>query len=129
MPNLEKFFLKLSEKISRIVGSPVWFFFSVMLILIWLPTGFFFNFDEIWHLLINTLTTIFTFLMMSLLHASQSRWEKEIEKIQLKQERTLKLLEKDTRKMSEVIKTKVNNTEEIKDEVAVNSDYKITSLF
>lgn len=89
-------FEHLSVKMSEIVGSPYWFFGSLVIVLVWFPLGFFIGFGEIWHLLINTLTTILTFLMMSLLHSSQNKWERQMEAIQKRQDRTLKILEAET---------------------------------
>ena len=107
------FFKRFSDRVSGIVGSPYWFFFSVVVILVWLPSGVFFEFNEIWHLIINTFTTIFTFLMMSLLHSSQNEWEQKMEKLQKQQERTLKLLEKRTNEIK-------SNLEGNEDKVLIN---------
>ncbi len=90
-----KKFNEWSKSIDRIVGSPYWFVFSVILILIWLPSGIFFGFNEIWHLIINTTTTILTFLMMSLLHASQSEWEKKMDRIQDREKEILRAISKE----------------------------------
>ena len=90
-----KKFTNWSESIDKIVGSPYWFVFSVILILIWLPSGIFFGFNEIWHLIINTTTTILTFLMMSLLHASQSEWEKKMDRIQDREKEILRAISKE----------------------------------
>ena len=94
--NLTKTFAKRFEKaagkISSIVGSPYWFFFSVLMVIVWFPTGFFLGWNEIWHLYINTSTTILTFLMMSLLHASQGKWERKMERDQEKEKAALKKL-------------------------------------
>ena len=90
-----KKFNEWSKSIDRIVGSPYWFVFSVILILIWLPSGIFFGFNEIWHLIINTTTTILTFLMMSLLHASQSEWEKKMDRIQDREKEILRAMSKE----------------------------------
>jgi len=99
MKNIEKRFDRWASKVSKVVGSPYWLFFSIALVIIWLPSGFFIGFNEVWHLLINTTTTILTFIMMALLHASQSTWENKMEKMQIDQERILKLLEKETERI------------------------------
>ena len=90
-----KKFNEWSKSIDRIVGSPYWFVFPAILILIWLPSGIFFGFNEIWHLIINTTTTILTFLMMSLLHASQSEWEKKMDRIQDREKEILRAISKE----------------------------------
>lgn len=107
--SLDKYesFDQTAAKVSRMIGSPLWFFFSVMLVVVWFFSGFFIGFEETWQLLINTATTIMTFLMMSLLHSSQSRWERDIEEIQVHQDKILKSLERKTTE----IKSNLVNTE------------------
>ena len=89
---IQKKFQTIADRVSKIVGSPVWFIFSIFMVLVWIPSGFLLGWGEMWHLLINTSTTILTFLMMSLLHSSQSRWESKIEKLQYKQDSDLKAI-------------------------------------
>ena len=90
---LFKKFRRFADSINRIVGSPYWFIFSILIVLIWFPSGYFLGWGEIWHLMINTTTTILTFLMMSLLHASQSKWEEKMERLQKKEDKELKTIE------------------------------------
>ena len=93
----QKKFSHIAKKASALVGSPYWFFFSVTLVVVWFPTGFWLGWGEIWHLMINSTTTILTFLMMSLLHASQSKWEKRMEEMQVFSQKELKkILENET---------------------------------
>ncbi len=89
-------FTYFANLVSKLVGSPIWFATSLSLVVIWIISGPLLNYSDSWQLVINTVTTILTFLMMSLLHSSQSKWEREIEKIQKHQERTLRILEKET---------------------------------
>jgi len=98
-----KQFDKLAHKMSEVVGSPYWFFFSIVLILVWLPTGFFLGFGEIWHLLINTTTTILTFLMMSLLHSSQKNWETRMENRQKREGTALNTLKQEAKQITKNI--------------------------
>lgn len=106
MPNpkkpskLTKKFENFAEKVNDIVGSPYWFVFSVLLIIIWFPTGFFLGWGEIWHLMINSTTTILTFLMMSLLHSSQSKWEQRMEKMQQRESTELKSIGKTAKQIA-----------------------------
>ncbi len=109
---LVKKFRKFSESTNKIVGSPYWFIFSLLLILVWLPSGVFFGWGEIWHLLINTTTTILTFLMMSLLHSSQSKWEERMDRLQEKELKVLReemSLQKKMQKENEEEKEAVNS--------------------
>lgn len=100
-PNkLEKKFKWIAEKTNNIVGSPYWFVFSLVLVIVWLPSGFLLGFNEIWHLIINTTTTILTFLMISLLHSSQTKWEDKIDKLLNKEVTQIKEIKKETKKIA-----------------------------
>src|SRR5438067_8717307 len=57
---------------SNMVSRAPFFAFCVVLILVWAPTVSFLKFDT-WQLIINTATTIITFLMVALLQNSQTR--------------------------------------------------------
>jgi low affinity Fe/Cu permease len=74
-------FRYLAEVASRSMGSSYVFIFAVVLIIVWAVSGFHFRFDETWQLLINTGTTIGTFLMVILVQNTQTR---EYRAIQLK---------------------------------------------
>lgn len=71
-------FRKISSFISRIAGLPWVFFGAVALILVWLITGPLFGFSDTWQLIINTGTTIITFLMVFLIQNTQNRETKAI---------------------------------------------------
>lgn len=71
-------FAKMS---SRFCGRPRVFTFAVVLILAWLVTGPLFGFSDTWQLVINTSTTIVTFLMVFLIQNTQNR---DTEAIQIK---------------------------------------------
>jgi len=66
-------FRKLSTQTSHIVGSPITFMVAISLIALWLATGPFFQFSNTWQLIINTTTTIITFLMVFLIQNTQNR--------------------------------------------------------
>jgi low affinity Fe/Cu permease len=65
-------FDRFAERASRLVSQAPFFAACVLLVLIWAPTILFLNFDA-WQLLINTATTIVTFLLVALLQNSQTR--------------------------------------------------------
>ena len=54
-------------------GRPCTFVTSVLIVLIWATTGPLFNYSDTWQLVINTGTTIITFLMVFLIQATQNR--------------------------------------------------------
>lgn len=59
---------------AAMVASRAWFFaFCVLLVLVWLPSFFVLHNIDTWQLIINTLTTIVTFLLVALLQNSQTR--------------------------------------------------------
>src|SRR3954454_21378211 len=67
-----EFFDRFAGHASTIASRAPFFAACVLLILVWAPTVTFLKFDT-WQLLINTATTIVTFLMVALLQNSQSR--------------------------------------------------------
>jgi low affinity Fe/Cu permease len=58
---------------ARYAGHPLAFLTAVLLVLIWALTGPLFNFSDTWQLVINTSTTIVTFLMVFLIQHTQNR--------------------------------------------------------
>ncbi len=70
---MNKFFADISSEIAQQTGKPVTFIISVLAIAIWATTGPLFHYSDTWQLVINTGTTIVTFLMVFLIQASQNR--------------------------------------------------------
>jgi low affinity Fe/Cu permease len=79
--NYNKVFDKIATKATRATGSPVTFVIAFLLIIVWLISGPIFDFSDTWQLIINTSTTIVTFLMVFLIQQSQN---KDTTAIQLK---------------------------------------------
>ena len=71
-------FRKLAHRTSEAAGSPWAFIAAVSIILIWALTGPVFHFSDTWQLVINTSTTILTFLMVFLIQNTQNRDAKAI---------------------------------------------------
>lgn len=67
------FFHKLANLTSRTIGSPPAFIVAILVILIWMITGPIFKFSDTWQLVINTGTTIVTFLIVFLIQNTQNR--------------------------------------------------------
>jgi low affinity Fe/Cu permease len=63
----------LAKGIAWVVGRPTTFFLSIGLIVVWAITGPLFGFNDTWQLVINTGTTIITFLMVFLIQNTQNR--------------------------------------------------------
>ncbi|WP_422857444.1 low affinity iron permease family protein [Bradyrhizobium japonicum] len=66
-------FARLAVATSRISGRPTTFLLAVAVVLVWAITGPLFGFSDAWQLVINTGTTIVTFLMVFLIQATQNR--------------------------------------------------------
>ncbi len=71
--NLSRIFRKVAQKSGKIVGSPWSFVIACLFVLGWLFTGPLFHFSTTWQLVINTTTTIVTFIMVFLLQNTQNR--------------------------------------------------------
>ena len=70
---MRKFFNWFATKTSSAAGQPLTFVIAVTVILVWAVTGPIFRFSDTWQLIINTGTTIVTFLMVFLIQNSQNR--------------------------------------------------------
>ena len=77
--NSKGWFTRFSQTTSVWTGSPVAFFLALMVIVVWVVTGPIFKFSDTWQLVINTGTTIVTFLMVFLIQSSQNRDSKLIQ--------------------------------------------------
>jgi low affinity Fe/Cu permease len=66
-------FRKIAHKTSEVVGTPYAFVLAVVMILAWAVVGPRFGFSDTWQLVINTGTTILTFLMVFLIQNTQNR--------------------------------------------------------
>jgi low affinity Fe/Cu permease len=71
-------FRRFSERVAALVGSSWSFLAAALLILLWAVSGPLFNFSNTWQLVINTGTTIVTFLMVFLIQNTQNRDSKAI---------------------------------------------------
>ncbi len=76
---MKKFFRKISTHTSLLVGGPYSFSLAVLIIVVWWFTGPVFDFSDTWQLMINTGTTIVTFLMVFLIQNTQNRDTKAIQ--------------------------------------------------
>ena len=75
---MKEMFRKFSQQVSQLVGSSWAFILSVLVILVWAISGPMFRFSDTWQLVINTGTTIITFLMVFLIQNTQNRDAKAI---------------------------------------------------
>jgi low affinity Fe/Cu permease len=70
---LSIFFQKMSNKVTKATGSPTAFILALAVIIIWAITGPIFGYSDTWQLVINTGTTIITFLMVFIIQQSQNK--------------------------------------------------------
>ena len=68
-----KLYNKFSSKVTRAAGRPVTLIIAFLVILIWALTGPLFGYSDTWQLVINTGTTIITFLMVFIIQQSQNK--------------------------------------------------------
>ena len=66
-------FSKFSNGVAHATGKPITFALAVLIILVWAVTGPIFHYSDTWQLIINTGTTIVTFLMVFLIQNTQNR--------------------------------------------------------
>ena len=71
--SVSKRFSDLAEAVAHASGRPLTFILCVAVVIVWAVTGPFFGFSDTWQLIINTGTTIVTFLMVFLIQNTQNR--------------------------------------------------------
>ncbi len=70
---MDRFFTRIATAVSAAVGQPWAFIVATLAIVLWALTGPLFGFSDTWQLVVNTSTTIITFLMVFVIQNSQNR--------------------------------------------------------
>ena len=70
---VSRWFGDVANRVARSAGRPSAFVLAVLVIVVWGVTGPFFRYSDTWQLIINTGTTVITFLMVFLIQNSQNR--------------------------------------------------------
>jgi low affinity Fe/Cu permease len=73
MGSLSRAFAHFANATSKVTGRPLTFIVCLMLVAVWAISGPAFGFSDTWQLVINTSTTIITFLMVFLIQNTQNR--------------------------------------------------------
>ena len=71
--SMSKTFGDIAESVAHATGRPLTFAVCVLVVLVWAVSGPFFHFSDTWQLIINTGTTVVTFLMVFLIQNTQNR--------------------------------------------------------
>ena len=86
-PEMRLLFRRLASRTADLSGSYVAFLTGFSIVLVWLISGPYFHYSDTWQLVINTSTTIITFLMVFLIQSTQNR---DTRAIQLKLDELLR---------------------------------------
>lgn len=70
---MEKLFTKIANWVAHKTGLPLTFAVCCLIVVVWAVSGPFFGFSDTWQLVINTGTTVITFLMVFLIQNTQNR--------------------------------------------------------
>lgn len=70
---LDRLFTLIAGRVAAFAGQPVSFIIALSVIALWGLTGSLFDYSDTWQLVVNTATTIITFLMVFLIQNSQNR--------------------------------------------------------
>lgn len=70
---MDRLFTKIAAKLATAVGQPLAFALALLAIVLWAVSGPLFGFSDTWQLVVNTSTTIITFLMVFLIQNAQNR--------------------------------------------------------
>jgi low affinity Fe/Cu permease len=96
---LSRWFNVVSTRVTRLTGKPVTSIIAFLLVIVWALTGPLFDYSDTWQLVINTSTTIITFLMVFIIQQSQN---KDTMAIQLKLNELIACNEKASNRLIEI---------------------------
>ena len=71
--SVDQLFTRIASWSATMMGQPLAFIISTALVIVWAVSGPFFDYSDTWQLVINTLTTVLTFLAVFLIQNSQNR--------------------------------------------------------
>lgn len=107
-----RWFTRLTKWTARAAGRPLAFTIAVGVLLTWAVTGPIFRFSDTWQLVINTGTTIVTFLMVFLIQSTQNR---DGEAIQVKLDEIIRALDSANNELLDLEEMEEAELDQIKD--------------
>lgn len=108
----ENFFERFAKKVSSLAGSPYTFIAASSLIIVWALCGPLFGYSDTWQLLVNTSTTIITFLMVFIIQNTQN---KDTTALQLKLDELIRTQPKTDKSLLDLEELSETELEKIRD--------------
>ncbi|HEY8903981.1 MAG TPA: low affinity iron permease family protein [Chthoniobacterales bacterium] len=107
----KSWFTRFAKRVSLLAGKPATFALAVMIVVVWGFTGPIFHYSDTWQLVINTGTTIVTFLMVFLIQNTQNR---DSEALHIKLDELIKALHSTNNAMLDLEELDEEQLEEIR---------------
>jgi low affinity Fe/Cu permease len=112
-------FAKVANLVAYMTGRPLTFTICCIMVVIWAATGPVFHFSDTWQLVINTGTTIVTFLMVFLIQNTQNR---ESEALHAKLDELIRAMEKAENRYIGLERRSESEIEGMRDDCAAEAD-------
>jgi len=109
------FFARMSNEVARLTGKPATFALCCLVIVVWGATGPLFRYSDTWQLIINTGTTIVTFLMVFLIQNTQNR---DGAALQAKLDELIRATERARNELVAIERQSEEKVEKVREEIA-----------